>query len=177
MSIRLATISDAEIIKDIYQAAIEDIPQRQDLNIKQRAYWISSGDSLEVWESVINSQNVFVYEKNSTIVGFVSVLNDYVKYIYVHPNSKGNGIGFELLEFAENFAKNNGVVFLKAETSGAAYRLFHLRGFQKMGEISKFVPNTAGLVFHRFQKDLINALEINKAEGVIQPSVEVKSHL
>lgn len=176
MNIRLATISDAEVIRDIYQAAITAIPKRLDINVGQRAFWLASGAEVYKWEEVINSQNVAVYIEESNVVGFVSVLGDMVRYLYVHPESKGNGIGFKLLEWAEEFAKSNGVVILKAEATGLANHLFIVRGFEKVGEIGKQIPNTSPFVFHQMSKNLETALPVNKAEGVVQPSTTVTNH-
>ena len=80
MSIRLATISDAEIIRDIYQAAITAIPQRPDINPKQRAFWLASGSQVSSWETAIGNFTFAVYVENSNVVGFTALHNDYIKY-------------------------------------------------------------------------------------------------
>ena len=176
MSIRLATISDAERIRDIYQASINSIPKRPDINPKQRAYWLASGSDVSRWESVIEDFIFGVYIENSNVVGFTALHNDYIKYIYVHPNNSGTGIAFKLIEWAENKAKENGIVNLYAESTGPAHHLFTKRGFEKINEIGKNVPNTSPFTFHHFKKNLDTTLPINKAEGIVQPSIEVKSH-
>lgn len=176
MSIRLATISDAESIRDIYQAAITAIPKRPDINIGQKTFWLTSGADISRWEDIINSQNVAVYVEDSIVVGFVSVLDDFLKYIYVHPDYTGNGIGFKLIEWAEQFAENNGIETIQTHCTSLAHHLFTQRGFTKINEIAKSIPGTASFIFHHFTKDLKTKLSVNKAEGVIQPSIEVKSN-
>jgi N-acetylglutamate synthase-like GNAT family acetyltransferase len=176
MSIRLATISDAEIIRDIYQAAITAIPQRPDINPKQRAFWLASGSQVSSWETAIGNFTFAVYVENSNVVGFTALHNDYIKYLYVHPNNSGNGIADKLIDWVETTAKNNGVIDLYVESTGPAHRLFSKRGFEKINEIGKNIPNTSKFTFHHFKKNLESALAINKAEDYIKPSVEVLSN-
>jgi N-acetylglutamate synthase-like GNAT family acetyltransferase len=163
-NIRVATLADAESLRDIYQAAITDIPHRADINPKQKNFWLESGSKIESWEWVIENYNVFVYIQNEQIVGFVSLFNSNIKYLYVHPTNKGNGIAFEMLDFIENFAKENGIVELFSDVTGVAAHMFSVRGFEKQKEITVPMPNTAPFVFHKMMKKLNIALAVNKAD-------------
>jgi GNAT superfamily N-acetyltransferase len=172
-NIRVATLSDAESLRDIYQAALTDIPQRADINPKQKNFWLESGSKIESWEWVIENYNVFVYLKNEQIVGFVGLFNSNIKYVYVHPNHKGNGIAFEMLDFIEKFAKDRGVVELFSEVTGVAAHMFVSRGFEKVKEVTVPIPNTAPFVFHKMVKNLNTALAVNKAQIENQPDATV----
>lgn len=172
MSIRLAITTDAEAIKDIYQASITSIPERLDLNAKQRAFWLNSGANVSDWETIINSENqkVFVYENNGSVVGFASIRDNIVRYLYVHPNNSGSGIAFSLLEHIENYAKGININPLLAEVTPWATHLFITRGYVKVDEFGKLIPNTAPFIFVRMKKDLVKAVDINRAD-VPQPEI------
>jgi len=54
----------------------------------------------------IPSSNTFVYEDNNQLLGFISLVDNYIAAIFVATNVQGKGIGQKLMQFAKNKFSN-----------------------------------------------------------------------
>ncbi len=62
----------------------------------------------EFWEAEVeNIRNTYlplaqtwVYESDGKVVGFISLLDDHIGGLFVHPEQQGKGVGTELIQFA-----------------------------------------------------------------------------
>lgn len=84
---------------------IEDIDQIMkiwlDSNIDahsfiKREYWISNAS--DVKKQLLHAE-IYVYEQESKIVGFVGMQDNYLAGIFVDKNARSKGIGKQLLEY------------------------------------------------------------------------------
>lgn len=65
----------------------------------KREYWISNAP--DVREQLLHAE-IYVYEQESKIVGFVGMLDNYLAGIFVDKNTRSNGIGKQLLEYIKD---------------------------------------------------------------------------
>lgn len=76
----------------------------------------------------------FFYKKQKQAVGFCCVLPQKtsmkLKYIYVHPDHRKNGIFKELMNVAEEDAKEKGFDKITAVATNQAYPLYKKRGYE-----------------------------------------------
>ena len=56
-------------------------------------------------ETYLPNSNTWVYEESNTIVGFISMLENEIGGLFVHPNYHSQGIGTALVEHINQFYK------------------------------------------------------------------------
>lgn len=92
------------MIREMQQADIDRVANIWlDTNIKAHdfipaQYWLDH--YAEVKEQLAQAE-VYVYESEGTIQGFIGIMNDYIAGIFVWYQAQSNGIGKELLGFAK----------------------------------------------------------------------------
>lgn len=52
--------------------------------------------------SILPQVNIYVWKENDTIKGFVGVAGDKIEMLFIHPDSRGKGLGRGLTEFCIN---------------------------------------------------------------------------
>ncbi|NOT15138.1 MAG: GNAT family N-acetyltransferase [Methylotenera sp.] len=152
LSFRLANIADAAQISDLVNAAYRGETSRQG--------WTTEADLLDGLrttpkqvKSIIISphQIILLCLQNQTIVGTICleslVAVTHIGMFAVNPNLQGNGVGKQLLTYAEAYAKNH----LKANklamhVIALRYELiafYERRGYQRTGVFEDFPVNPA----------------------------------
>lgn len=63
------------------------------------SYWQENFDSVK---AMIPNANIFVYEQDDVIQGFIGLINGYIAGIFVSTDMQAKGIGKQLLDFAKN---------------------------------------------------------------------------
>lgn len=63
------------------------------------SYWQENFDSVK---AMIPNANIFVFELNGVIQGFIGLINGYIAGIFVSTDMQAKGIGKQLLDFAKN---------------------------------------------------------------------------
>ncbi|MBB1139895.1 N-acetyltransferase [Myroides sp. WP-1] len=86
-------------------------------------YWQEKKEDMA--QIYIPNSETYVYEKEKHILGFVSLIGNYIAAIFVAPNQQGKGIGKELMQFVKQkkstlelgvYAKNtNSIAFYKKQ--------------------------------------------------------------
>ncbi len=67
-------------------------------------YWQEKKEDMK--NMYIPSSNTFVYEDNNQLLGFISLVDNYIAAIFVATNVQGKGIGQKLMQFAKNKFSN-----------------------------------------------------------------------
>ncbi|WP_353160194.1 N-acetyltransferase [Myroides odoratus] len=66
----------------------------------EASYWHEKkADMAQIY---IPNSETYVYEKENHIVGFVSLIENYIAAIFVAPSEQGKGIGKELMQFIKH---------------------------------------------------------------------------
>lgn len=92
--IRLFTAKDSkEVVELWYEASV--IAH----DFIEASYWQEKKADME--QIYIPNSETYVYEKEKHIVGFVSLIENYIAAIFVAPSEQGKGIGKELMQFVK----------------------------------------------------------------------------
>ena len=65
-------------------------------------YW---ENNFELVKSLISQAEIYIYEKNKNISGFIGTSGNYIAGIFVKEEEQSKGIGKELLNFVKNIKK------------------------------------------------------------------------
>lgn len=88
-------------------------------------YWKSNFDSVQ---EMIPRSDVFVFEKNGAVNGFIGIVNGYIAGIFINKSERGKGIGTELINTAKKF--NNRLCLSVYEQNTAAIKFYKKSGFR-----------------------------------------------
>lgn len=139
--------------------------------IAQEIYqWNQHYPSASVFEKDIERDELFVLEINEKIIGAIVLTtliddeylpikwktenanNIYIHRLAVHPTEQGKGYAQQLMNFAEEYAKENGFVSVRLDTFSQNKRnqkFYETRGYQRLGDI--FLPNQSEHPFHCYE--------------------------
>ncbi len=94
-------------------------------------YWKKNFDSIK---SVLPSAEVYVYEENGEILGFIGMDAEYIVGIFVAAGHKGQGIGHQLIETVKKKKQLSLHVFEKNTGSMAFYLAEEFKIRERMTE-------------------------------------------
>ncbi|GAB4509445.1 MAG: GNAT family N-acetyltransferase [Allomuricauda sp.] len=162
--IRRAKISEIPDILTITQACAKKM---QENGIFQ---WNEHYPSKEAFQKDIDRGELFVVEEKNTVQGtiVISTLMDeeykpiqwltpngnsvYIHRLSVHPNLQGKGLAQQMMDFAENHAREHGFVSVRLDTfsqNKRNQRFYEQRGYQKLGDI--YFPKQSVYPFHCYE--------------------------
>ncbi|GLR04426.1 hypothetical protein GCM10007906_20140 [Vibrio hyugaensis] len=75
-----------------------------------------------------NESSVYVFEKNECVVGFITVKNGYIGWLYVNPDFRRLGIGKKLLSFLK-IEVNENLALFTLKSNVTAIDLYTKHGF------------------------------------------------
>ncbi|RHJ79132.1 GNAT family N-acetyltransferase [Parabacteroides sp. AM08-6] len=129
-TIRIARLSDASKLKDLFQNTVLTINKR-DYSKAEVEDWASCGDNLSNIEEMIKTHYFIVaVNQQSQIVGFSSITpQGYLHSMFVHKDFQDKGIATMLLEEIERYAISNGIMRIASEVSLTARPFFEKRGY------------------------------------------------
>lgn len=78
----------------------------------------------------VNRHLLFVYEKAGRVLGMIGLRDNLLKRLYVDPDYQGNGVGRELLAYAEQQAVNNGFKELLLYSYENSLRFYRNNGYE-----------------------------------------------
>ncbi|AYN65945.1 GNAT family N-acetyltransferase [Euzebyella marina] len=162
----------------IRKAKLSEIPQILALANACAQHMIKNGifqwnehyPSRAVFEADIDRGELYVLVIEEEIIGtiVVSTLMDeeylpiewltengrniYIHRLGVHPNRQGKGYAQQMMQFAENHARDNGFISVRLDTfsqNTRNQRFYEKRGFQKLGDI--FFPKQSEHPFHCYE--------------------------
>lgn len=84
-------------------------------NFVPAAYWKAN---LPLVKEMLPKAEVYVYEENQAIAGFIGVSEDYIEGIFVKSDARSKGIGKELLDFVKAL-KNHLYLYVYEKNSRA----------------------------------------------------------
>lgn len=132
--------------------------------------WNEHYPSAEKLEADIEKAELFILEEDDQILGII-VLTDlmdeeyvpihwltesgnnlYVHRLATHPSVWGEGYGRQLMDFAENFARENNYDSVRLDTfsqNKRNHRFYESRGYERLGDI--FFPKQSEDPFHCYE--------------------------
>ena len=162
--IRRAKISEIPDILTITQACAKKM---QENGIFQ---WNECYPSKEAFQKDIDRGELFVMEEKNTVQGTIvisTVMDEeykpiqwltpngnsvYIHRLSVHPNLQGKGLAQQMMDFAENHAREHGFVSVRLDTfsqNKRNQRFYEQRGYQKLGDI--YFPKQSMHPFHCYE--------------------------
>lgn len=72
-------------------------------NFIDKSYWEKN---FEMVKNALPQSEIYIYEENNNIMGFVGLVENYIAGIFVEKNFRGKGTGKKLLDYAKSI-KNN----------------------------------------------------------------------
>ena len=162
--IRRAKISEIPDILTITQACAKKM---QENGIFQ---WNEHYPSKEAFQKDIDRGELFVMEEKNTVQGTIvisTVMDEeykpiqwltpngnsvYIHRLSVHPNLPGKGLAQQMMDFAENHAREHGFVSVRLDTfsqNKRNQRFYEQRGYQKLGDI--YFPKQSMHPFHCYE--------------------------
>ena len=162
--IRLANYSDLDNIKQVTKACAKEM-------ISNGIYqWNEHYPSKDILEKDIAKKELYVTEINDSIVGCIMFSkykddlynqidwltpdseNLYVHRLAVHPDFQKKGLGKSLMDFAENYAKDNSYVSVRLDTFSENKRnlkFYESRGYQRLDGI--YFPKQSEFPFYCYE--------------------------
>ncbi|MFD1616155.1 GNAT family N-acetyltransferase [Gelatiniphilus marinus] len=162
----------------ICKAEFEDIDRILEVTKACASYMINKGiyqwnanyPNKTVLKNDVLKGELFVIKKNKIVVGCIVVSyfmdkeykavswltennrNIYIHRLAIHPKYQGQGYAQKLMDFAENFAKNNNCASIRLDTFSQNQRnqkFYELRGYKKLGNI--FFPKQSHHPFYCYE--------------------------
>ena len=162
----------------IRRAKIPEIPDILDITKACAVFMIDKGiyqwneeyPSSKAFEKDIERKELFVLEKAAKVIGTVVIStlmdDEYVSVkwltpnsdnIYIHrlsvaPKFQGKGYAQQLMDFAENFARENGHISIRLDTFSQNKRnqkFYETRGYKRLEDIA--YPKQSEYPFHCYE--------------------------
>ena len=132
--------------------------------------WTTEYPSEQAFENDVARNELFVLQVANEIVGCIVVSlfmdeeyesvdwltentkNYYIHRLAVHPKHQGKGFAQRLMDFGENFARENNGLSVRLDTFSQNKRnqkFYEQRGYAKLGDI--FFPNQSEHPFHCYE--------------------------
>jgi len=167
IKIELAEINDInDIMKMIHDCA-------NDLIGKNIFQWNEKYPSRDIFLSDIEKKNLFILKNNSGIIGCIALSHEkdieytdvkwltkddknlYLHRLAVDPKFQKKGIGKLLMDFAEDFARDNKFKSIRLDTfskNERNNRFYKSRKYTKLDDV--YFPNQSEFPFHCYEKIL-----------------------
>lgn len=94
-----------------------------------KAYW---RDHFDAVAAQLPQADVFVFEKDGKIVGFIGLVDNYVAGLFVEKNSRSQGIGRQLLDYAKGLHES--LKLHVYEQNERAVEFYKREGFVRFGK-------------------------------------------
>lgn len=132
--------------------------------------WNENYPSYEAFKNDIEHDQIWVLKNENNIVGSIVIteVEDeeydgvtwltpqgncvYIHRLAVHPDYQGQGLAQQLMNFAENYAKESGYASVRLDTFSLNKRnnvFYQKRGYQKLGDI--YFPKQSEHPFHCYE--------------------------
>ncbi|WP_340113695.1 GNAT family N-acetyltransferase [Maribellus mangrovi] len=143
---------DLDEILTLFVDTINKVCAR-DYSPKQRSAWTAGAKNTERWKKKLNRQYFVVARLEETLVGFASLENNYIDFLFVHKDFQGHGIAGKLLDVLEQKASESNIEKLVSDVSLIARPFFERAGFEVIQEQNKLIRGE-NLINYRMQKML-----------------------
>jgi len=140
------------------------------MNKKGLKHWNNAYPGSEIMVGAIEEGSLYLYKELGIVKGMIILSKDepeeyknidwklksdkalYLKFLSIHPNWQKGDIGKELIEFAENYAKENGMHTVRTDVYGgvdSANNLGSKLGFTQAGEFHSSFQSMPYLAYEK----------------------------
>ena len=133
MKIKTAALEDCQKISTLLKNSFKKLNSK-DYTSKQINAWIKFDTPKRIAEKINNKDlRNFLAIKNNKTVGFLSLSTQLgsLESLYINPENIGQGIGSELLEFAESIIKSYDKKEVKLKASKTAINFYKKKGYKE----------------------------------------------
>lgn len=131
MTIRLATVYDAQSIHDLHTLSVRKLCAKS-YSSEIIDGWLK-GRTPEGYRG-IHDNAMYLLEDNCRIVGFSHVVPGEIVAIFIHPDFTRKGYGSQLVRHALGIAKKDWEGTIKIDSTLNAEPFYRSLGFRKIGE-------------------------------------------
>jgi putative acetyltransferase len=125
---------DLEAVVSLFQRSVHEVASR-DYSPTQISAWAPERTDREAWARLLETDGVFVYERNDEIVGFVRIdCTGCLALLFVHPEVQRQGVARALFDRVISWALSRGMCHLHSEVSVTARPFFESVGFRVVRE-------------------------------------------
>ncbi|MBN1214036.1 MAG: GNAT family N-acetyltransferase [Candidatus Lokiarchaeota archaeon] len=172
LEFRLAKKRDLEIILSLYNRTKNDLLKN---NILQWGTWGDGYPNRDFIKDRIRKKELFVLTYYDKIIGSVSLNQEQsiewniiswegdiessllIHAMIIDPTQQGNGYGSKLLEYCENYAKNQGLKYIRLDAftkNKISNKLYLTRDYKNLGTvIFRFKPEN-NQEYYCYEKEL-----------------------
>ena len=118
--IREFKIKDLERVMEIWLELYVDA-----LSFIDKKFW---EDNYEMVKEILPSAEIYLYEENKNILGFVGLMENYIAGIFVEKNFHSQGVGRKLLDWCKSLKRE--LTLSVYEKNQKAYSFYIREGFQ-----------------------------------------------
>lgn len=165
----------------IRHAVLEDIPEilkitracAQKMRLRGIYQWNGYYPSGEAFEEDVSRNELYVLEKGRKLIGCIVIsthFDDFYKEVEwltadgshffihrlaIHPDHQGKGYAQQMMDFAENMAREKNLTSIRLDTfskNERNQRFYEARGYRRLGEI--FFPKQSKFPFYCYELPL-----------------------
>ena len=139
MYLRLATLDDIPNMQNLFVDTIRSVSTK-DYNADQIDIWTASVFNAVRWLKLITDQYcMLAFDTSNTLIGFGSLIKDYIDFMYVHRDYQGIGVATLILKVLLAEASRQKYLIIYSEVSITARPFFESQGFKAVHENVKMV--------------------------------------
>lgn len=127
--IRQAEREDAARLRDIYEASIRSLARRH-YTPSQIQTWATSRSAEQFRWAIEHDELFLLAEQSAQAMGYVSLLDDEVRSLYVDPSAARRGVGSALLRAATWVAQERGLKAVSLHAASNAVPFYEANGFR-----------------------------------------------
>ncbi|WP_167619508.1 GNAT family N-acetyltransferase [Maribellus sediminis] len=128
ITISIASATDVEAILALFVDTINTVCAK-DYTPEQRAVWTAGAQNTKRWLKKLEQHYFMVARLEETLVGFASLENNYIDFLFVHKDFQDRGIAKLLFETLREKAAENNIETLASDVSLTARPFFEKMGF------------------------------------------------
>ena len=136
MKIKTAALEDCQKISTLLRNSFKKINSK-DYSPRHINAWVKFDSPKRIAEKINNKGlRNFLAIKNNQTIGFLSLSTEIgsLESLYINPSNIGQGIGSELLEFAEAIVKSHDKKQIKVKASKTAVNFYKKKGYKEIKE-------------------------------------------
>jgi len=142
MIIRRARVEDASDIAKLHRETIRKVNSK-DYNKKQIDVWCKRNTNKYFIDALKKRKVFFVALEKNKIIGCASIsLNkEKIGGLYIKPYLIGKGVGSNLLDKVEDYAKKHGLKLLELDSTITAFDFYKSKGYKKIKRTNALFNN------------------------------------